>query len=244
MATSLSSFVDASSSALGMVGDALFSGFSGNTLGPFSSSKNSFGEDSLFTTSSLHDSGFGIGNSSGNVSLIDGGGLGGGTNGSLGRRSENTSTMLQELLQLHSDYEKFVNLTAQAQCSTGGDASYDFANRYKKLHGYIALIVCVFGAIANILIMVVLTRKEMRTPVNHMLLALAIADLLIMIEYIPFALHMYIIDNEPETKYSWAWACFVFFHVHFTQILHTISIQLVSQLWVLFPINIASSLDD
>jgi hypothetical protein len=78
--------------------------------------------------------------------------------------------------------------------------------------------------------MVVLRRKEMHTPVNVMLLALAIADLLIMLEYIPFAAHMYVSpmeDEQPrEEKYSYAAALFVFFHVHFTQILHTISIQL------------------
>jgi hypothetical protein len=69
----------------------------------------------------------------------------------------------------------------------------------------------------------------MQTPVNLMLLALAVADLLIMTEYVPFALHMYIRDDRNlEEKYSHASAIFVLFHVHFTQILHTVSIQLVS----------------
>jgi len=114
------------------------------------------------------------------------------------------------------------------------DIVISFGTKYKGIHGYIALMVCVSGAIANILIMVVLTRKEMRTPVNLMLLALAIADLLIMLEYIPFALHMYVVDNPPEVKYSFHWAILVFLHVHFTQILHTISIQLVSHSFVHF----------
>jgi hypothetical protein len=92
------------------------------------------------------------------------------------------------------------------------------------MHGYFSVSVCIFGTIANLLIMVVLKRKEMRSPVNFMLLALAIADLLIMLEYIPFALHMYILPQQD--KYSYWSALFVFFHVHFTQILHTISIQL------------------
>lgn len=104
----------------------------------------------------------------------------------------------------------------------------ELGTSYKRIHGYLALVVCLFGVIANILIMVVLTRKEMRTPVNLMLFALAMADLLIMIEYIPFALHMYLIENPVEEQFSLNWARFVFFHNHFTQILHTISIQLVS----------------
>jgi len=93
---------------------------------------------------------------------------------------------------------------------------------YKLLHGYIALLICLFGTVANILNLVVLTRKEMATPINRMLTALAFADMLVMIEYVPFAFQMYIL---PKT-YSYSSAAFVLFHSHFTQILHTISIQL------------------
>jgi len=235
MATSLSSFVDASVSSLGPALGMIVSngGGGGNVFG----SSNLADEDSLtnfYDMGGMGGSGFGggMGNSSGNGSSSSSFLSVGVVGENVSRVAEMTPDMLQELLQLHSDYEKFQNLTkAEAQCSSGDNAIHDFASRYKRLHGYIALFVCVFGVIANALIMVVLTRKEMKTPVNTMLLALAIADLLIMIEYIPFALHMYIVDNEPETKYSWAWACFVFFHVHFTQILHTISIQLVSNLY-------------
>ena len=107
-----------------------------------------------------------------------------------------------------------------------------FGNAYSQYHGYIALVVCIFGVFANILITAVLTRKEMRTPVNLMLVALAIADLAVMLEYIPFALHMYVLPvyEDLEKRFSYNWALFVFLHLHITQILHTISIQLVSQI--------------
>lgn len=134
-----------------------------------------------------------------------------------------------QLLEMHDAIKRFENYTREASCVPQDQRDldiYSIATTYKHLHGYIALVVCVFGAIANCLIMVVLRRKEMRTPVNLMLFALATADLLIMLEYIPFALHMYLIPQDLEDKYSYASAAFVFFHVHFTQILHTISIQL------------------
>lgn len=139
---------------------------------------------------------------------------------------------------------RFKNYTLEAKsCEPDGGADtvdvYSMATTYKQLHGYIALLVCIFGAIANCLIMVVLRRKEMHTPVNVMLFALAIADLLIMIEYIPFAIHMYVIghDIHLEDEYTYASAAFVYFHVHFTQIIHTISIQLVSLLIIVHVID-------
>lgn len=152
------------------------------------------------------------------------------------------------LLNVFTLLQSYTNNASKARCDNNNgiececDSSwYELGTAYKKFHGYIALVVCLFGVIANILIMVVLTRKEMRTPVNLMLFALAMADLLIMIEYIPFALHMYLISNPPEVQFSLNWARFVFFHNHFTQILHTISIQLVSDSFsaFLFPKNIS-----
>lgn len=136
--------------------------------------------------------------------------------------------------QVFTLLQSYTTNVSKAPCKNGTDCEcdnsnmYELGTSYKKVHGYLAMSVCLFGVLANILIMVVLTRKEMRTPVNLMLFALAMADLLIMIEYIPFALHMYLIQNPPEVQFSLNWARFVFFHNHFTQILHTISIQLVS----------------
>ncbi|CAL8100911.1 unnamed protein product [Orchesella dallaii] len=134
-----------------------------------------------------------------------------------------TFTDPHSMMEIVTLLREFTN-NSKSHCDSS--SMYDLGTSYKKIHGYLALFVCVFGVIANILIMVVLTRKEMRTPVNLMLFALAMADLLIMIEYIPFALHMYLIQNPPEIQFSLNWARFVFFHNHFTQILHTISIQL------------------
>jgi len=106
-------------------------------------------------------------------------------------------------------------------CSTSS-SFFVLGENYKMIHGYIALLICFFGTVANILNLIVLTRKEMATPINRMLTALAFADMLVMIEYVPFAFEMYIIPRS----YSYSSAVFVLFHSHFTQILHTISIQL------------------
>lgn len=67
----------------------------------------------------------------------------------------------------------------------------------------------------------------MRSPTNAILTGLAIADFLVMIDYIPFALYNAdMITNNDEEKYSSTWAMYILIHAFISQILHTISIFL------------------
>lgn len=87
-----------------------------------------------------------------------------------------------------------------------------------------SLVVCVFGSIANLLNIVVLTRKELvGAPINRILTGIAMADLLVMLEYIPFAAYAYM---YVPRRYSEAEAIYVLIHMHFSQLLHTVSICL------------------
>ena len=52
------------------------------------------------------------------------------------------------------------------------------------------MLVCVLGTLFNIANILVLTHKDMRNPVNMILTGMAVADCLVMIEYIPFIIHM------------------------------------------------------
>lgn len=111
----------------------------------------------------------------------------------------------------------------------------EFSNEYQKIHGYLSLIVCKFGSIANILNIAVLSRREMRSPTNAILTGLAVADLLVMLDYIPYAWHVYLssksrLDND---RFSYGWTTFVLFHSLFSQVCHTISIclTLILAIW-------------
>ena len=45
-----------------------------------------------------------------------------------------------------------------------------FKESYNSVHGYICLVICIFGAVANLLNIIVLTRKEMNgSPINRIL---------------------------------------------------------------------------
>lgn len=112
-----------------------------------------------------------------------------------------------------------------AVCYCGGYIR-ELALAYRIYHGYVALMVCIFGTVANILNIMVLTRKDMViAPINRILSCLALADVLVMIEYIPFAIYEYFVLPKKQ-RFPYGWAVFVLFHMHFAQLLHTISIAL------------------
>lgn len=114
------------------------------------------------------------------------------------------------------------------------DQEYPYCGEMKKFqenftlfHGYFSIIVCIFGIVTNILNIIVLTRKDMVTPTNAILTGLAVADMLVMVDYLPFSLLQYILVNQPKhVKFSYHWAVFILFHAHFTVVCHTISIAL------------------
>ncbi|XP_054715345.1 G-protein coupled receptor dmsr-1-like [Uloborus diversus] len=114
-----------------------------------------------------------------------------------------------------------------------GDHFRTFRSQYLAIHGYLGVIVCIFGIFANVLNIIVLTRKDMISPTNAILTGLAVADMMVMVSYLPFCIHNYIRTNlPPEKKFSYAWAVFTLFHAHFTVVCHTISTWLTVTLAV------------
>ena len=67
------------------------------------------------------------------------------------------------------------------------------------------MLVCVVGTLFNLANILVLTNKDMRNPVNMILTGIAVADFLVMLEYIPFTIYMNLLDTEnrsPEEEVS------------------------------------------
>ena len=65
-----------------------------------------------------------------------------------------------------------LNATTNATIADGGlrcDAILGGLHPYfQHLHGFVCLVICIFGAMANLLNIIVLTRKEMNTsPINR-----------------------------------------------------------------------------
>ncbi|KAL8568452.1 hypothetical protein ACOMHN_067095 [Nucella lapillus] len=104
-----------------------------------------------------------------------------------------------------------------------------FSGSYSAVHGYVSTAVCLFGLMSNTANIIVLTRKNMITSTNTILMWLAVADLLTMMSYLPFAIHFYIM-REPDLGYfhtrSFGWIIFLLFHASFSIVCHTVAIWL------------------
>ena len=109
----------------------------------------------------------------------------------------------------------------------------EFSKEYASYHGYIAAIVCLWGIVANIANIVVLTRKNMLSSTNMILTWLAVADLLTMTSYFPVSIHFYILKPPALTfpsSFSRNWIEFMLFHINFSVVCHTIAIWLTIML--------------
>lgn len=75
-----------------------------------------------------------------------------------------------------------------------GDLNYNIFDIYAPIHGYLSIMICIMGIIANGINITILTRKELRSPTNILLMGVAVADLMVMIEYISYASITFLYD--------------------------------------------------
>ncbi|KAK6176519.1 hypothetical protein SNE40_014787 [Patella caerulea] len=102
----------------------------------------------------------------------------------------------------------------------------EFESSFSIFHGYASIVVCIFGVCTNIFNITILTRRDMRTPTNIILSWLAVADILTMLPYIPFAIHFYCPNSPPfiaPEKYSYKWILYMLFVINSAATTHTIS---------------------
>lgn len=110
-----------------------------------------------------------------------------------------------------------------------------FSGWYAGVHGYVSVMICTWGVAANLANIIVLTRRTMLSSTNFILTWLAVADLLTMLSYIPFAVHFYVMRDIrlgfPSTR-SLAWIRFLVFYANFSVLCHTVAIWLTIMLAV------------
>lgn len=109
-----------------------------------------------------------------------------------------------------------------------GNDVVEFSRFYSKVHGYTSITVCIIGSIANVINIIVLSRKEMVSPTNWVLTALAVTDLVVLLDYIPYTCHMHLRPSSHTIiqRFTWGWAQFIHVHSLLSQAAHTISIWL------------------
>ena len=71
------------------------------------------------------------------------------------------------------------------------------------------MVVCILGTLFNIANILVLTHKDMKmNPINMILTGIAVADCLVMVEYIPFTIHMYLLEHWERDQEEEVYKCF------------------------------------
>nr|ALM88304.1 neuropeptide receptor A8 [Chilo suppressalis] len=133
------------------------------------------------------------------------------------------------LVKMMKDARRKLNVTF-AECDYCSGHFWEVVEAYNRIHGYFSLLVCIIGLIANSMNIAVLTRRDMAAaPINRLLKWLAVADVFVMLEYVPFAVYRYLVLPE-KLDFPYSWAVYLLFHMHFAQILHTASICLTLSL--------------
>ncbi|XP_013136980.1 PREDICTED: probable G-protein coupled receptor 139 [Papilio polytes] len=149
------------------------------------------------------------------------------------KHGNNQSLKISELLRTLEDWRNRYNITVIKECDRSDYCSGEFRNivlGYNAIHGYVSLLICLFGSLANVFNVAVLTRRDLAAaPINRLLKWLAVADVFVMIEYVPFSIYRYMLLPQQEER-PYAWAVYMLFHMHFTQLLHTASILLTLSL--------------
>ncbi|CAN7941625.1 unnamed protein product [Ixodes hexagonus] len=99
-----------------------------------------------------------------------------------------------------------------------------------NLHGYLSMTVCIFGIVANVLNIIVLTRRNMVSPTNSILTGLAVADMLVIATYLPYTIQTHVLASPK--RQSFAVAVFILVHAHVSVVFHTVSTWLTVTLAV------------
>lgn len=69
-----------------------------------------------------------------------------------------------------------------------------------------------------------LNRRKMVSSTNIILTGLAVADMMVMIDYVPYTVHNYILTSQSRTDmFAYRWTLFTLFHAHFSVVCHSIS---------------------
>ncbi|CAH0718547.1 unnamed protein product, partial [Brenthis ino] len=101
-----------------------------------------------------------------------------------------------------SDVFEFSNFTSEDYCASNHSHVYlnvtcEFPINYAEpMYGYIAPFLLATTTVANTLIVVVLSRRHMRTPTNVVLMAMALCDMFTMLFPAPWLFYMYTFGNH------------------------------------------------
>ena len=102
-----------------------------------------------------------------------------------------------------------------------------FSTNYAKIHGIIVFPLTIFGILTSIVTVIVLNKKNFRTPTNLILQHVALFDTVVLISYNIYSFYFYILHEPiPFVGQSKFWPHFAIFHSHIGLTAHSIALWL------------------
>jgi hypothetical protein len=102
-----------------------------------------------------------------------------------------------------------------------------FSETYAQIHGRIVFPLTICGILTSIVTIIVLHRKNFRTPTNLILQHVAFFDTVVLISYNIYSLYFYIIHQpNPFVGQSQFWPRFAIFHSNIGLTAHSIALWL------------------
>lgn len=101
-------------------------------------------------------------------------------------------------------------------------------SKYRPVHTYLSIVICIVATVCNVCNIVILTRKAMRTPVNMILTAMACCDMIVLFSNLIFTTHwnfVAFVHCYPR-HWSYGWALFLIAHAHLSLVGHSSSVWL------------------
>uniref|UniRef100_A0A5K3FXB2 G_PROTEIN_RECEP_F1_2 domain-containing protein n=1 Tax=Mesocestoides corti TaxID=53468 RepID=A0A5K3FXB2_MESCO len=106
----------------------------------------------------------------------------------------------------------------------------EFHQIYGSIHVYLMLCWCPLGVFSNLLNIIVLNQRRMRTPTNFLLTCLAVSDACLMFIYVIFV--SYFVNGGRMRSLTYPMALYLLVHVNLQNILHIFSCGIIITLAV------------
>ena len=106
-------------------------------------------------------------------------------------------------------------------------ALIEFSQSYARIHGRIVYPLTIFGILTSVVTIIVLQRKNFRTPTNLILQHIALFDTIVLISFNIHSLYFYILhEPSPFVGQSRFWPRFAILHSNVGLTAHSIALWL------------------